>query len=56
VVVLAREGLVVTVIGGAPHDDVVALAEAVPDPPGPSVMDRLGDACAWVAQGFGFPD
>jgi anti-sigma factor RsiW len=55
VVVLARDGLVVTVLGGA-HDDVVALAEAVPDPPSPSLPDRMGEACAWVARGFGFPD
>jgi hypothetical protein len=56
VVVLARDGLVVTVLGGAPHDDVMAIAEAVPDPPAPSMLERLGDACSWVAEGFGFPD
>jgi hypothetical protein len=56
IVVLARDGLVVTVLGGAPHEDVVAIAEAVPDPPGPSMVERVGDACSWVAEGFGFPD
>jgi hypothetical protein len=56
VVVLARDGLVVTVLGGAPHEDVVAIAEAVPDPAGPSMVERVGDVCSWVAEGFGFPD
>jgi hypothetical protein len=56
IVVLARDGLIVTVLGVAPHDDVVAIAEAVPDPPEPSMVERVGDTCAWVAEGFGFPD
>jgi len=56
VVVVEREGMVVTVIGTAPHDVVMATAEAVPDPPPPSLADRFGDACEWMANGFGFPD
>lgn len=55
VVVLARDDLIVTVLGSAPHDDVVAVAEAVPDPPAPSMTDRVGDTCGWIAEGFGFP-
>jgi hypothetical protein len=55
VVVLARDGLVVTVLGGAPHDEVVAIAEAVPDAPAPSMVERVGETCSWVAEGFGFP-
>jgi hypothetical protein len=56
VVVLARDGLVVTALGHAPHAEVVAIAEAVPDPPAPSLMDRVGQTCSWVAGSFGFPD
>ena len=55
VVVLARDDLIVTVVGSAPHDDVVAVAEAVPNPPPPSMTERVEDTCGWIAEGFGFP-
>jgi hypothetical protein len=55
IVVLARDGLVVTVVGAAPADDVEAVAMSVPDPPSPSMGDRVGDAARWIAEGFGFP-
>jgi hypothetical protein len=42
-------------VGNAPHDDIVAVAEAVPDPPAPSMTERVADTCAWIAEGFGFP-
>ncbi len=55
VVVLARDDLIVTAVGSAPQDDVAAVAAAVPDPPAPSMTDRVGDTCEWIAEGFGFP-
>lgn len=55
VVVLARDGLVVTVVGAAPTADVEAVAMSVPDPAAPSMGDRVGDAARWIAEGFGFP-
>lgn len=55
VVVLARDDLVVTVVGSAPAADVEAVAMSVPDPAAPSMGDRVGDAARWIAEGFGFP-
>ena len=55
VIVLALDDLVVTVVGSAPHEDVVAVAEAVPSPPAPSMTERVEDTCGWIAEGFGFP-
>jgi hypothetical protein len=53
VVVLARDGLVVTVVGAVPDADVEAVATGVPDPSAPSMADRIGDAANWIADGFG---
>ena len=55
VIVLALDDLVVTVVGSAPADDVVAVAEAVPSPPAPSMTEHVEDTCGWIAEGFGFP-
>jgi hypothetical protein len=55
IVVVERDGIVVTVIGTASHDDVMITAECVPDAPPPSFAERVGDACEWIARGFGFP-
>jgi hypothetical protein len=55
VVVMERDGMVVTVIGTAPREDVMMTAGSIPDPPPPSFTERVGDACGWIAEGFGFP-
>jgi hypothetical protein len=54
-IVVARDDLVLTIVGRVPHQAMVELAEAIPDPPAPAISDRVGGACRWLAEGFGFP-
>ncbi len=54
VVVMNHGSMVVTVVGTMTASDAVQLADAMPRP-GRSLLDRAGDACEWVAEGFGFP-
>jgi len=55
VTVLDRDGMVVTIVGDLAAPDARSLAEAMPMPAAPTVVERISDACAWVAEGFGFP-
>jgi anti-sigma factor RsiW len=55
VVVLERDGMVITVVGRVASSDARRLAEAMPSPAEPDLAARIGDACAWLADGFGFP-
>lgn len=54
-VVLERDGLVVVVVGSAPAEHAMTVANAIPDPPDPSLADRAADACRELTSLFGFP-
>lgn len=54
--VVALDGMVVTVVGPVEPVGARELAEAMPPPSEPGMVDRAGDACSWVAEGFGFPE
>jgi hypothetical protein len=55
VVVVDRDGMVVTIVGGIQPSDAMSLATSMPMPADPTVMDRAADACEWLTEGFGFP-
>lgn len=54
-IVVARDDVVLTIVGRAPHAVMVEIVEAIPDPPAPAISDRVDGAMRWVAEGFGFP-
>jgi anti-sigma factor RsiW len=57
VVVVDRGAMVVTVIGTMSMPDAAMLADSMPTMDDErSVGERAGDACEWLAEGFGFPD
>jgi hypothetical protein len=54
-VVLERDGLIVTVVGSMPDDHAMMVAESISDPPEPTFTDRAADACRELTSAFGFP-
>jgi hypothetical protein len=55
-VVLERSGLVVTVVGRVPKEDALLVAGSMPEPPAPTVTERIADGCRELTSTFGFPD
>lgn len=53
VVVVERPPLVLTMVASMGHDDMVTMADALPEPASRSLLDRAREACADVVSRFG---
>jgi hypothetical protein len=54
VMVVERDTTVYTVVAVGGHDEMMAVVQALPDPPPPSMVDRAHQACRSVVEHFGF--